>query len=183
MPALTQEIAFISSGVVELESYLISKDLYWQITSGTHFQCLTIGNLLLCIKRVRPRMKNIPDRTMVASFQDVLDIVHSKWPIAWEKKCQREAKARIDLFLNYLEDYHRSPQIEACHYTYQVRSRVILDLLQVDTPSLLNDLQVLPELDKMIHSAWISGDFTWESYIEDEFPREKFWYLFGRLKS
>ena len=152
---------YLSAGVPELETYLLSKELYYPI--GARLPQLTLGGIMLAVTRVGLRAE---------SFRAQVESIQSKWRSAWEAKSEREIKARNTLWMNYLGEYRDDPKSGARLYSQNVRYRAMLSLLG----------QVTHESDALLKSVFKEGKFIWEEECAQNFQRETFWYLFGRLK-
>jgi hypothetical protein len=59
----------------------------------------------------------------------------------------------------------------------------MLHLLLDELPASLPEQKELSQLDSLIRVNLISGDFIWEADLQPGFPREVYWYLYGKLKS
>ena len=68
-------------------------------------------------------------------------------------------------------------------YAYQVRDRVILDLLDAEL-SIAGEMehQNMLVLDQTLHKLTKPGTFIWEMDIRPGFPIEKYWYLYVSIQ-
>jgi hypothetical protein len=87
------------------------------------------------------------------------------------------------LWSNYLADYRHSPEQHADAYPHEVRYRVMLHLLLAELPTPPPEQEALSQLDGVLRSRLISSDFIWDAELGAGFPREVYWYLYGKLKS
>lgn len=171
MTSPEKDKAFFLAGLQELESYLLSKELYWHVSPhATDFTQLTLGALLL----VRERLKawRDPD-AMELAMQ--LDAVRSRWRSAWEEKARREVRARSELW----KDFIAARDASASQYPYQVRLRAMLTLL-------LDDLREAPSetitsLDAQLKHKFHAGAFVWDVKLQACFPQDQFWFLYGNI--
>jgi hypothetical protein len=176
MTSTEQDKAYLEAGIPELEAYLLSKELYWPISArGYSLPRLTIGGLLLAQARLEARGEHIE------SHLPRLYGVRSKWRAAWETKAGREVGARMRLWSNYLADYRQNPEGHADAYPHEVRYRVMLHLLLAELPAPPAEQNVLTQLDGTLRARLSPGDFIWETDLEAGFPREVYWYLYGKL--
>jgi hypothetical protein len=163
MSKLDQDLQYLDAGLRELQDYLLSKVLYWPLSAPSSLPSLTLGGLLLARQRLGPR----------ADSQAVqVESLHSKWRTAWDAKASHEVRARGDLWRNYLQDYRESPESHVGEYAQQVRNRAMLALLGEESNP----------FDEFVKSKFVPGDFIWESECAQNFPRDAFWFLFGKLK-
>nr|BAL56945.1 hypothetical protein HGMM_F45G04C18 [uncultured Chloroflexota bacterium] len=170
--------AYLQVALDELETYLLSNELYWQLsTRNNALPRLTIGQLLLTRLRLSARGLLSPaDESRWTS-------VRQRWRAAWEKKASHEFNSRLNLWKNYLEDYFESPSNYAADYPGEVRQRVILELLTQEISAPLPQAAMLTVLDERLRTVLIPGPFVWEEELGAVFPKETWWYLYGRLKT
>ena len=163
MSKLDQDLQYLDAGLRELQDYLLSKELYWILSDSSSLPRLTLGGLLLARQRLGSRAN---------SQAAQIEAIRSKWRTAWDAKASHEVRARGDLWKNYLQDYRESPESNIGEYPQQVRNRAMLALLGEKSDP----------FDEFVKSVFVSGDFIWEKECADKFPRDAFWFLFGKLK-
>ncbi len=167
---------FVEAGLQELESYLLSKELYWPLhATTTDFTQLTPGALLLVCARMRGW-----GGAEAASLETQLDAVRSKWRSAWEAKASREVHARSEMWKDYLAEARQAPSEHAREYRHQVRLRAMLELLSRETSS---SSDMVTELDAALRAIFAPGEFVWEAQLQSAFPHDRFWFLYGTIKS
>ena len=173
MNSSEKDMAFFEAGLQQLETYTLSRDLYWPSSvHTTDFTQITLGALLL----VRERLKG----WKIPGLQELsmqMDAVRLKWRSAWDAKASREIHARIELWKNYLDEALDAPDEFARQYPYQVRLRAILSLLQEELRESSPDSLMM--LDGELRRIFKSGSFVWDPSIAWVFPQESFWFLFG----
>ena len=175
---ITKDRVFLQAGIPELSDYLLSKELYWPITArGYQLPRLTIGGVLLAQARLEAAGERI--ESLVAQ----LDGVRLKWRTAWETKAGREVGARCGLWGNYLEDYRQNPYQHADSYPHEVRYRVMLQLLSAELPDVPPEGELLAALDSLLQRNFLPGEFVWDAGLQNGFPRDVYWFLYGILKS
>ena len=163
MSKLDQDLRYLDASLSELQDYLLSKVLYWTLSASSSLPPLTLGGLLLAMQRLGPRAE---------SQAAQIEALRSKWRTAWDAKASHEVRARGDLWKNYLQDYRESPESYVSEYAQQVRNRAMLTLLgEASNP-----------FDETVRGMFVPSDFIWESECADNFPRDTFWFLFGKLK-
>ena len=178
MTSIEKDRAYLEAGIPDLESYLLSDELYWPVSArGYELPRLTIGGLLLAKTRLKTRGERIEALTMQ------LEAVRSKWQVAWETKADREFQSRFGLWANYLADYRQNPEGQSDAYPHEVRNRAILQLLQPELPEELPEREALSSLDGVVRSNLLPGEFIWEPDIQSGFPRDEYWFLYGKLRS
>ena len=178
MSTTEKDRAYLEAGIPEIESYLLSDELYWPISARGHdLLRLTIGGLLLAKTRLVARGERIE------ALSSALEAVRSKWRVAWESKAGREFQSRFGLWNNYLKDYRQNPEGQADAYPHEVRNRVILQSLQTELPEGLPEREALSALDGVVRNSLSPADFIWEPDIQSGFPRDEYWFLYGILQS
>ena len=176
MTSIENDKAYLEAGIPELRDYLLSKELYWPISArGYSLPRLTIGGLLLAQARLEAH------RERIESLVSQLDGVCLKWRVAWETKAGHEVGARMRLWSNYLADYRHNPENHADAYPHEVHYRVMLHLLLDELPSPPAEREALFQLDAVLRAKLIASDFIWETDLQAGFPREVYWYLYGKL--
>ncbi len=163
MSKLDQDLRYLDAGLRELQDYLLSKMLYWPLSASRSLPHLTLGGLLLARQRLGPRAD---------SQAAQIEAIRSKWRTAWDTKASHEVRARGDLWRNYLQDYRESPESYVSEYAQQVRNRTMLTLLGEESNP----------FDESLKGMFVAGDFVWESECAGYFPRDVFWFLYGKLK-
>ena len=177
MTSIEKDRAYLEAGIPELEDYLLSDELYWPVTArGYDLPRLTISGLLLAKKRLEAR------GVRIEAHRSRLDAVCSKWRAAWEKKAGRELQSRFGLWNNYLTDYRQNAEGHADAYPHEVSYRVMLQLLLMELPSPPPEREALSRLDSVLRASFSPGDFIWEPGLQPGFPREEYWFLYGKLK-
>ncbi len=175
---------FIITAVDDLETYLLSKELYLPLTAprGGQFpkgvDRLSLGNVLLC----RARLEAGQD--ISAGLNEVfarMDDIKQRWRSAWRAKGLLEYPARLRMWGEYLQDALRDPS-HFSSFAYQVRLRLILQLLEpLVAPDLSESRSLLGAMDSRLMAVTESGPFVWDSHLQPGFPEERFAYLYRRL--
>jgi len=179
MPTVEQDWDFFQAGVSELEAYLLSDELYWPLSGSlTALPRLTLGGLLLAETCLRVRK----DTTEFRHLEQELERIRTKWRSAWERKVGCEVRARLDLWRNYLLDFRQSPEGYADAYPHEVRWRVMLHLLGSEVTVPAAEATELENLDKILNTCFMQGEFVWDPALVPAFPRHDYWYLHGAIK-
>lgn len=187
MPTIDQDLRYFSAGVDEMQSYLLSDHLYWPLdvktrAGETAFPNLTLGNLLLVRARLEARPRTLEQDSQLGELLLKLEQVRGQWRTAWSKKAERSLRSRLELWGDYLDEYRRSPESQADRYGYEVQRRVMLELLLPEADHVAEAIPALIRtLDGMVRAFLVAGDFIWEAELQAGFPRERYWYLYGRL--
>jgi hypothetical protein len=173
--------------LAELESYLLSSELFWPTerrasTGSPPFPRLTIGNLLLALDELSAQAPKSPPtlRTRTARIRTEWDRAQAHWLVALERKARREAEARSNLWHAYLAEVgERSSR--AGNYGNEVRNRVILARLgQEFIPARAVELgEHAQTADRFLRAVFRHGEFIWDEALRPAYPPDGFWFLYG----
>jgi hypothetical protein len=187
MPSLKYDLAYLRVGITQLEKYLQSKELYYPIgekppPGEPPFPRLTPGGLLLTQTRLNARELEDAFIDNYSTLEEQMNVVKKEWRVAWEKKVIRDFNARINLWRNFLEDHRKNPPGHYDRYAYEVRSRVVMNLLSNEGANISSEkLDMLFGLDRFLRAVFIPGDFIWEQELSQGFPAQPYWYLYGSI--
>ncbi len=187
------DLASVTAMVSELEPYLLSKELYWPLTARSPVPSLslprlTLGGLFLALARLRAVETTLSSSALGALRRAQVDLetVRSKWAAAIDRKIQQELKSRLDLWQGLLSDCREQPQRCADNFAQEVQIRVMTTLL-FDQASPMAETRApedrLSQLDGAFRSMFAPGPFVWPEALQPSFPRDQFWYLYGRPKA
>jgi hypothetical protein len=187
MKTFDYELRYLKAGIETLESYLLSDHLYWSLDAKTEaseppFPNLTLGGLLLTEARLRGRRLTLEQEVQLGEVLPRLELLRSKWRVAWGKKADRSLHNRLNMWRDYLDEYCKAPEANADRYPYEVQRRVMLELLLSEVGPLPEAAsELIARLDSLVKAFLIPSDFIWEAELKDGFPKGRFWYLYGRL--
>jgi hypothetical protein len=188
MSGIAYDLNYASAGLNDLKDYLLSKELFWPLgldpsLGRSTSPRLTPGNLLFSFARLNAyRLGEKLDTRQgneLLKLEREFEALRSKWAVAWEKKVAHEFNSRFRQWGLYLTEVGDDTGAHAPYYRTEVRLRAFLELLRdalVQKPEV--DLSVL---DSSLRSYFTPGDFIWDEDLAVGFPREKYWYLWGRL--
>jgi len=187
MKTFDYDLRYIQVGLEVLVNYLLSDEVFWPLSVSSpvgepDYPQLTLGGLLLSRTRLAAYHKS-PDQThQVDQLNSKLDLIRSKWRVAWENKAVHSYSVRLRMWRNFIEEYENSPQDNTDRYSYEVRMRAMLTLLKSEGGG-KNQAQVdlLSALDVYLKSVLVVDGFIWESDIQTGFPANVYWYLYGYL--
>jgi hypothetical protein len=187
MPSPEYDLGYLKAGIEQLESYLLSSDVYWSIGARapdgeTPYPQLTLGGLLLARLRAQSSIKTSTQQVELEELSGRLNDLRTHWRVAWEGKASKEFRARLNLWKNFLEEYRVNPETQYDRYKYEVTRRVMLHLLGAQAeniPQAQSDL--LASLDLLLHTIFISSEFIWDVSLAASFPQEQYWYLYGGI--
>jgi hypothetical protein len=187
MKSFEYDLRYLSAGLEILEKYLLSDEVFWPIhiippEGEPAYPKLTLDGLLMAQARLMGH-KMYPDRKDQADpIITNLEFDRSKWRVAWEKKAGQCYFVRERMWRGFLQEYQDSPQENVDRYRYEVRLRVMLELLKSEfrLKDFVN-IDSLPGLDKYLKGILVLTGFIWEPDVQGAFPEEVFWFLYGVL--
>lgn len=189
MPSVEYDLGYLRAALDTLEDYVLSTELYWPIGAKSparepDYPRLTLGGVLLAQKRAHAQDMSVEQRNELASIDEQIDAIRNRWRVAWERKAGRGFSQRLRLWNNFIEDYRHNPRGNADRYNYEVERRVMLHLLREEADAIPEaEQELLEALDKLLRAVLMPGDFIWEQQLESGFPKETYWYLYGRLRT
>lgn len=180
------DFGYTQAALVEMESYLLSDEVFWPITGSPpegspDYPRLTLGSLLLSQTRLMAYSLTPTQAALRERVIAEIERIRSKWRVRWEKKAGRSFSVRLRMWRDYLEEYTASPQDNGNRYAYEVRLRVMLELLRLEGGGQAEKIKMLSGLDKSLKSMLEMNGFIWECEVQSGFNREVYWYLYGKL--
>jgi len=184
------ELTFVREGMAALEDYLASDLVYWPLRPfSATFPSLSLGGLLESLRRLeafRARLP-LPAQAELETLKVQLEQVREVHRTRYQQKLERELSSRLDAWTWYLEDYERHPEEVAASYPAQAHIRLKIELLLEEGERLGSDVEKirsrLQALDQTLRRNWEPGPFLWEEALQASFPRDRFWWLYGRPRS
>ena len=185
MQTLDSDLAFLHASAPVLEDYLLSDVLYFPVT-GEHGRQLsgdttrlTLGNLLLSLRRLQTIQLAADQTAELEALSGQFNRVRAQWRSRWSVKVQQEIPNRMMLWKNYLGELGEAPKDKAGDYPYNVRLRVILELLFAESNDLMvREKDLLRSLDLQLKGKASPGEFIWDQTLAGGFPADQFWYLY-----
>lgn len=188
MTSVDADLTYLREGLAVFKDYLLSDNLYWTLHASPppgepEFPTLTPGGLVLAHQRLAGRWLGGNQTAEFSELDAEYKNLREHWRTAWERKVTQDIHARLNQWRNFLEDYRQDRANNADRFAYEVRLRVMIDLLVKESPSEQNQTaEALLAPDGVLHASFIPGDFVWDKELEPAFPARQFWYLYGRLK-
>ncbi len=186
-----QDWEFLRAAAPDLESYLLSNDLYWNLkltapTPGARqTPQLSIGNLALSQRRLTETMVVGQEQAAMTELAGQIAKVKDEWRANWAKKAAREYSSRLNLWQQYLRELRAEPRQQQAYYANEVRNRAILTLLEQElldgVPE--NEPEQIQMLDNILRGLTEPAAFVWDSQAADAFPQDEFWYLYVSVRA
>ena len=182
--AIAHDLAVIKAMSAELADYLLSETLFWQMQAGSDFPKLSLGLLLLTCARLRAaRSRFSPARQAEADeAETAAEAALQRWPVAAEKKAGQELRSRVNLWDQFLDNC-REDSVQSEDYPGEVGQRAIAELLLQRFTRLADSAEArrLAALDAQLRAQFRPGEFIWPAELHTAFPRDRCWFLYGRL--
>ncbi len=186
MKSVEYDLRYLQAGLEALEDYLLSAEVFWPLgvnppEGEPDYPRLTLDGLLLARSRLIPQAEGSGEQSAVEQAVSALDNSRSRWRVAWEKKAVQCLHMRVRLWRDYIEEYRKDPQENADRFAYEVRLRVMIQLLMKEVGTQAGaDAELVSAMDKVLQSDFVSGSFIWEPQVSVGFPKETYWYLYGK---
>jgi hypothetical protein len=181
------DLRYLQAGLETLERYLLSDEVFWPLNINPSegepdYPRLTLDGLLLACARLTGHQMTPDQKDQVDLIISSLEIYRLKWRVAWEKKAEHCYQVRERMWRDFLQDYQDNPQENADRYTYEVRLRVMLELLKSEFGRQnTTDVDLLSGLDRYLKSVLVPNSFIWDPEIQTGFPEKVYWFLYGNL--
>jgi hypothetical protein len=185
----TDDLTACQAMAAEFDAYLRSEVLYWQLDAarpgGNRLPRLTVSGFLERARRLQaatltPAQQSALNEA-VRRFEQGRD---SQYP-SYVTHAVHDLRGLLNSWQWYLDDYAAKPEEHAPYYPVQSHTRlamqVLMDELQ-SSPQTAEFANRVLALDNRLRGDWIEGVFVWHSSLAHAFPRDRFWWLYGRLR-
>jgi multidrug efflux pump subunit AcrA (membrane-fusion protein) len=186
---LRQDLRILEAMAAEMDEYLRNDNLFWPLGDSS-LPRLTLGGYLMRQHRLDALRQQLDQ-----ADQDRLDAAEAQFNaalvekvVAFEKRAHEDIRARLRQWNEYLKDL-RDPSLAAGdYYSSAVETRAMLAALlnMLEQPPYQLDRRVLNELasfDRVLTNYWESGDFIWPEEWASAYPRQRYWWLYGRPRT
>jgi hypothetical protein len=187
MKSLEYDLRYLASGTEILEKYLFSDEVFWPINVSPPegepaYPRLTLDGLLLVRTRLMGRSKSPDQQARMEQVISMIEFNRSKWRVAWEGKAGKCYQVRLRMWQNFIQEYQENPHENADRYPYEVRLRVMLELLKAEFKyHSRGEIDLLLGLDGYLKSILVHGGFIWDIEIQAGFPEKEYWFLYGKI--
>jgi len=183
---LQWDLDILVTMAAEMEDYLKSDVLYWQMAHGD-MPKLTLGGYLLRQYRLRLLVALLAEEqkirldTAVTQFKEAL----VEKVVRTEKRAHEELGVRCRQWGTYMNDVKRETALAAVNYETAVENRVaitaLIDFLH-NPPYQMGSVKTdsLKMMDSALRNHWAAGDFVWPDEWAAAYPQDKYWWLYGR---
>lgn len=181
----SQDLAVLEAMAEEMETYLKSDVLFWQMMNGD-MPKLTLGGYLmrqhrlLALRNLLPQSEQARLDAAVLQFNKAL----VEKVVRLEKKIHRELGARIRQWSEYLKDLDWQRATNVANYPTAVTTRVMIAALvdKLQTAPYQLDAKIPDQvslLDGNLRRRWQPGALVWDEVWRPAYPKSEYWYLYG----
>ncbi len=187
MKSFEYDLRYVRAGLDSIEEYLLSDEVFWPLSAhppegAPAYPRLTLDGVLLATERLLAYPSTPSQEGLKLQLSSDLAKVRSKWRVAWEQKAGRCFSIRLRMWGDFLEEYRMNAQDNVDRYTYEVRLRVMLQLLLQEVGEKPQpEMALLAGLDGYLQSVLKKDGFIWEAEVQKGFPVDSYWYLYGNL--
>jgi hypothetical protein len=188
MPDFAYYQVYLQAGNQEVETYLLSNELFWPLNASPAFgepgyPKFTLGGFLYYEACARAMAQSASQMAAMRKIEMDMNSSRTRWQVAWLRKASWELNSRLQQWGNVLQEIRLDPEEHRDYYRYEVRVRVLISLLLADIKEIEPAQQErIDGLDILLRAFFHPGDFVWEPELADGFPRDPFWYLWGNPK-
>ncbi len=182
MAVFPEERAYLIAAADELEDYLLSGAANWRLPGPVSLPFLTPGGVLLSKKRLAGLSSSDSEVGQIRDALDQVDMVCSRWQMAWIKRIKQEFPQRMRLWENYLDELGHARNLAHPEFRWNVRWRVIITLLEreIEDPD-PGICQRLSFLDEQLRAISEPAQFVWEKHLEKNFDPTSYWFLYLQI--
>lgn len=188
--SLARDLDELERMVERLGDYLLGNEMYLSIGGGV-FRGLsrpqmTIGALLLRRRRLshlRARLKRADGMRLDAALLEHDDL-QREWTLHYEQKLLREVPMRLRVMAAFFRECSENPRDCGGAYPVEALRRTIVgEILMAMTEFGYEKKEMTAAArpaDQALRRLLHAGDFIWSPILEPVYPRETFWWLYGR---
>lgn len=183
---LAHDLMIMEEMATNMAAYLDSDVIDWTIPRA-NMPRLTIGGYLMRQRRLSALRENlsVEDQARldeaIKQFNDALE----ERVVRFEKRAHQELHMRIAEWIGILRDLKRRAAAEENYYAGIVDTRIVikelLDKLQTPPYKVKEGIQEeLVTIDILLKNRFSEGDYVWDPIWEATYPRDEYWWLYGR---
>jgi hypothetical protein len=183
---LSRDLAVLEAMAGEMEEYLNSEVLFWQIMKGG-VPKLTLGGYLMREHRLLALFDLLdePEQARLNQAVNRFNQALVEKIVRLEEKIHRELEARIRQWSEYLKDleWERTAAVASYRSAVEIRAMIaaLVDKLQIAPyhidPRFPRQIKLL---DSNLRRKWRSGGFLWHHSWQPAYPPADYWWLYGR---
>ena len=186
---LKRDLVVLEAMAAEMDEYLRNDSLFWPLGDSS-LPRLTLAGFLLRQHRLVALREQLDqaERDRLDAAEKQFDTALVEKVVAFETRAHEDLRARLRQWNEYLKELRQASLAAGDYYASAVETRVMLAALlnKLEKPPYELDTQVLDELaayDRVLANYWESGDFIWPETWTVAYPRQQYWWLYGRPRS
>lgn len=188
---LEDDVVLLQAMANELETYLLSGDLYRQLVirtpRGDRMPRMSLGSFLETLATVEEAADAgrlpPPQWEVLTEARHRLKELRRRLPTAYREKLVRELKSNLDSWNWFLQECAEHPRRCRDEYRFEVRIRnriaTLMDALGEKVPP--EQAARLERLDAQLRRLFMPGPFLWAKELETRYPRHRYWWLYGEI--
>lgn len=181
------KLAILESMVEHLHDYLDDDRLFKTITAyppgGERLVKLTIGAMLDLMDELRHHGLTAPQEEKLTELEQHAGRVRQQHPSPYYEKVARELKSYTDSWRWFLQSCEDGDRRCVREYPSEVSTRLRIERLldeAGDRQEVAAGRRRVEKLDRRLRTIWSPGEFLLDDAPADEYPRDKYWWLYGR---
>ncbi|MEZ4667151.1 MAG: hypothetical protein R3E39_04400 [Anaerolineae bacterium] len=170
--------------VENLVPYIYEDELYGGITLRN--ARLTPGSILLRLRRLQALRNQLTEaqRAQLTTAENGYANVHKEWNVAFNKKLVRESESRLRDIQTFLSECKDDPKLCANAYMPEALRRTIIAEIMDTLPTSDGHYETIKNeirrVDGGLRRNVQEGEFIWAETLRPIYPREQYWWLYGR---
>ena len=188
--SLKRDLDELERMVERLGDYLLGDEMYLSIGGGafrgSSAPQMTIGALLLRRRRLaqlRAKLKRADGKRLHAALAEHNDL-QREWTLHYEQKLQREVPSRLRVMAGFLRECSEDPRDCAAAYPIEaLRRSIVAEILLAMKEFGYQTSEVIASVrsaDQALRRLLQAGEFIWSPLLAPVYPRDDFWWLYGR---
>lgn len=181
------KLAILESMVEHLDDYLDDERLFKTITAyppdGERLVKLTIGAMLDLIDELQSRDLAAIHEEKLTELKQRAGRIRQQRSGAYFEKVAHELKSYADSWRWFLQSCEDGEQRCVTEYPDEVSTRLRIERLldeAGDRPETTDQRRRIEKLDRRLRDIWSPGDFVLRDAPADAYPRDAYWWLYGR---
>ena len=182
---LARDVRALGAMAANLTPYLYEKELYGYLSGD--LPRLTVGGLLMRLYRLSRLSDHLSaeQQNVVQDAAINLEAEQSEWGVHYEHKLQQELEARLNALGRFLEECREGSAACAASYPIEAEKRTIIEHLRreaIEREVMPPELETrLRQLDNQLRRLLTDGAFISDPILQEVYPRDEFWWLYGYI--
>ncbi|UCG24130.1 MAG: hypothetical protein JSW55_18735 [Chloroflexota bacterium] len=183
---LKKDLVILEAMAAEVDEYLRNDTLFWPLGDST-LPRLTLGGYLMRQHRLLAlrKMLDEEEKARLDAAEEQFNAALVEKVVAFENKAHEELRARLRQWQEYLKELQQVSLAAGDYYPSAVETRAMIAALlsKLEMRPYKLDRRVLNEVaayDRVLANYWAAGDFAWPEAWTAAYPRQKYWWLYGR---